>query len=90
MSKAITAGGKSVAGTGFRRNLVVLALAILWAAAHQPDRLDMPDLLIWVLTILTVALLIRAGLAIVEPAFTLAVTLAWRHPSTPTPPKDSA
>ncbi|GAB0116655.1 hypothetical protein [Acidisoma sp. 7E03] len=54
-----------------RRGLVVLAVAILWAAGHQPDSFTPASTLIWTLGMVTVALLARAAFAVMEPVMKL-------------------
>lgn len=58
-----------------RRGLVVLAIAILWAAGHQPDAFTPASVLIWVLGMLTAALLARAAFAVAEPVLKLGMGL---------------
>jgi hypothetical protein len=79
---------KTKAGVLFRRNWVVVAITVLWAAAHQPEQLDSSSLLIWSLEMLTVAFLIRAAFAIIEPIVKLAVNLALQGVATHPPPED--
>lgn len=79
---------RAKAGVLFRRNWVVIAIAVLWAAAHQPDQLTSSSLLIWALEMLTVVFLIRAAFAIVEPLVKLAVNLALQGVAPHPPPED--
>jgi hypothetical protein len=79
---------KTKAGVLFRRNWVVIAIAVLWAAAHQPEQLDSSSLLVWCLKMLTVVFVIRAAFAILEPLVKLAVNLALQGISPHPPPED--
>ncbi len=56
-----------------RRGFVVLAIAILWAAAHEPRDFTPTSVAIWGLGMLTVTLLARAAFALVEPALKVAI-----------------
>lgn len=59
---------------GMRRGLVILSIAILWAAGHQPAALSLTTVLVWALGIVTVALGARAAFAVGEPLVKLVVT----------------
>lgn len=58
-----------------RRGLVVLAIAILWAAGHEPSTFTPSSLLVWILGMLTAALLARACFAVLEPVLKLGTGL---------------
>jgi hypothetical protein len=58
-----------------RRGLLVLAIAILWAAGHQPSAFTPSSLLVWLLGMLTAALLARAAFALLEPVMKLGTGL---------------
>lgn len=88
MAKPHSKTSKPKASALFRRNWVVIAIALLWAAAHQPAQLDSTSLLIWSLKMLTVAFVIRAAFAIIEPIVRLAVNLALQGVATHPPPED--
>jgi hypothetical protein len=51
--------------------ILTLAAMCLWAATHEPARLDTPSLLAWLFGALTIALLSRAALALAAPFFQL-------------------
>ncbi|GAB0114424.1 hypothetical protein [Acidisoma sp. C75] len=69
-----------------RRGLVILSIAILWAAANQPVTLSVTSLIVWVLGIVTVGLLARAAFAVCEPLLKLGMAsflrLLQRPPQT--------
>ncbi len=73
-----------------RRTPVILAIAILWAAAHQPDSLTAASLAIWGLEMATVALLARGAFAVLEPLLRVLVTLALQTASAQQARKDGA
>jgi hypothetical protein len=56
-----------------RPGLLTAAGALFWAAAHQPAVLSPASASVWGLETVTAALLIRAGLACLEPAIRLLV-----------------
>jgi hypothetical protein len=57
----------------FRPWLLTAAFALFWAAAHQPAGFSPVGTIVWLLGALTWALLVRAGLACLEPAVKLLV-----------------
>ncbi|HTI00218.1 MAG TPA: hypothetical protein VL752_04650 [Acidisoma sp.] len=75
MAKTAKKNAKSHRPRLIRRGLVVLAIAILWAAGHQPTSFTPSSLLIWVLGMLTVALFARAAFAVLEPVLKLGTGL---------------
>jgi hypothetical protein len=58
-----------------RPGLLVLAVMFLWAAQNEPANFTASTFASWALGALTVALLTRAGLALVAPVFAIAGTL---------------
>ncbi len=64
-------GGKAGA-TLFRPVLLAVAGALFWAGVNEPATLDIPAAAVWLLTAATVGVLIRAALALGEPAVKLA------------------
>jgi len=87
MAKPSKKGTKPGNAVFIRRGLVVLAIAILWAAGHQPGSFTPPSVLIWLLGMLTVALLARAAFAVAEPVMKLGaglVLLSLQRQRTPT------
>jgi hypothetical protein len=69
--------GKRNAGL-YRPGLLTLALVLFWAAAHQPAEFTPVATIVWLLGAATGALLVRAGLAFLEPAVRL-VVVRWRE-----------
>jgi hypothetical protein len=47
--------------------MLTLAAMASWAALHEPDRFTMGSAGVWALGAMTVALLVRAGLALLVP-----------------------
>lgn len=86
MAKTAKKNGQARRPGLIRRGLVVLAIAILWAAGHQPISFTPTSLLIWILGMLTAALLARAAFAVLEPVLKLGTGLVLhglqrQHPS---------
>lgn len=54
---------------------LMIAAAILWAAGNEPARLTLASTLIWLLGSLTIAILARAGLALLQPLAKLGIGL---------------
>jgi len=52
--------------------LVTLAASLLWAAQHEPADFSLSSLAVWGLGALTIALMVRAVLALATPVFDLA------------------
>jgi hypothetical protein len=75
MAKTPKKSAKSHRPRLIRRGLVVLAIAILWAGGHEPSSFTPSSLLVWVLGMLTVALLARACFALLEPVLKLGASL---------------
>jgi hypothetical protein len=76
---AIT-GQRLTAGQRNARRLVrpgplMVAAAILWAAANEPVGFTLSSTIVWVLGSLTIAILARAALALLQPLLKLGVTL---------------
>ncbi len=58
---------QSCASRLIRPGPLVVAAAILWAAANEPTNLTPSSAAVWLLGALTVALLARAALALLQP-----------------------
>ncbi len=58
--------------------MLVLAAMTAWAATHEPAHLNMGSTGVWLLEALAVALLVRAGLALLAPLLGMAGALAGR------------
>jgi hypothetical protein len=54
---------------------LMVAAAILWAAANEPVGFTMASTIVWVLGALTIAILARAALALLQPLTKLGVAL---------------
>ena len=78
MAKDVKKTTSKTAPRAMRRGLVVLAIAILWAASNQPDSMTPSSILVWGLGVLTVALFARAGFAVIEPVCKLGITYSLR------------
>ncbi len=78
--------GKRGAGRIIRPIPLVVAAAVLWAAANEPADFTPAAMVVWVLGMLTVALLTRAALALLEPLAKLGVALLLQGVPRQTPP----
>jgi hypothetical protein len=54
---------------------LMVAAAILWAAANEPTGFTLSSTIVWVLGSLTIAILARAALALLQPLAKLGVAL---------------
>jgi hypothetical protein len=54
---------------------LMVAAAILWAAANEPVGLTLSSTIIWLLGSLTIAILARAAIALLQPLGKLGITL---------------
>lgn len=75
MAKSKKEKGKPGKPRAIRRGLVVLAVATLWAAGHQPESFTPSSVVIWALGLFTAGLLARAAFAVAEPMIKLALSL---------------
>ncbi len=73
-SRQISSNGKR-GGRLIRRAPLVAGVAILWAAANEPASFSQSSIVIWLLGTITVGLLARAVIALVEPLVKLGVGL---------------
>jgi hypothetical protein len=74
--------GKPKKSDGWKPGLMTLAVVAFWAAAHEPSRFSPASAGGWLLGAATVALLVRAGLALAAPLARLVSFLlgqAWRE-----------
>jgi hypothetical protein len=53
----------------------VIAAAVLWAAANEPVSFTPSSIIVWLLGTVTIALLARAALALLEPLIKLGIAL---------------
>jgi hypothetical protein len=65
---------------------LVVAAAVLWAAANEPTDFTPAAIVVWGLGMLTVALLTRAALALLEPLAKLGIALLLQGVPRQTPP----
>ncbi len=72
--QGLTAGQRN-AQRLIRPGPLMVAAAILWAAANQPTAFTLPATIVWVLGTLTVAILARAALALLQPLIKLGMAL---------------
>ena len=73
-------GERQDAGQRNARRLVrpgplMVAAAILWAAANEPSGLTLSSTIVWLLGSLTIAILARAALALLQPLAKLGIAL---------------
>jgi hypothetical protein len=54
---------------------LMVAVAILWAAANEPTGFTMASVIVWLLGSVTVAILARAALALLQPLSKLGLAL---------------
>jgi hypothetical protein len=54
---------------------LMVAAAILWAAANEPVGLTLSSTIVWLLGSLTIAILARAAIALLQPLGKLGITL---------------
>jgi hypothetical protein len=65
---------------------LVAAAAVLWAAANEPTDFTPAAMVVWLLGTLTVGLLTRAALALLEPLAKLGIALLLQGVPRQTPP----
>jgi hypothetical protein len=65
---------------------LVVAAAVLWAAANEPTDFGPAAIIVWLLGTLTVALLARAALALLEPLVKLGIAFLLQGVPRQTPP----
>jgi hypothetical protein len=64
---------------------VVIAVAVLWAAANEPATFTPSSIVVWLLGTVTIGLLARAALALLEPLIKLGLALMMQGVPRQTP-----